>query len=134
MRTRFVFLFSTFAYLFYSTRLNLDGGGKTKKKTQKQVALETEVSNTAAIKLYERLGFLRSKRLHHYYLNGNSAYRLLLYLKEGVGSMISSIDASLSPAGSVVAPELGHSSPPLAGPMSVSFLAQENGEKREDVR
>jgi len=47
-----------------------------------QVALETEVTNTAAMKLYERLGFLRSKRLHRYYLNGNTAFRFLLYLKE----------------------------------------------------
>ncbi|KAH8697067.1 putative acetyltransferase, GNAT family [Talaromyces proteolyticus] len=52
-----------------------------------EVALETEVTNKAAIKLYERLGFLRSKCLHRYYLNGNSAYRLVLYLKEGVGSL-----------------------------------------------
>ena len=50
-----------------------------------EIALETEVTNTAAMKLYERLGFLRSKKLHRYYLNGNSAYRLVLYLKEGVG-------------------------------------------------
>ncbi|KAI5855219.1 acetyltransferase [Tricharina praecox] len=46
-----------------------------------EVALETETTNTAAIKLYERLGFLRSKRLHRYYFNGNSAFRLILYLK-----------------------------------------------------
>lgn len=39
------------------------------------------------MKLYERLGFLRSKRLHRYYLNGNSAFRLVLYLKEGVSMM-----------------------------------------------
>ncbi|KAL2860344.1 acyl-CoA N-acyltransferase [Aspergillus pseudodeflectus] len=52
-----------------------------------EIALETEITNTAAIKLYERLGFLRSKRLHRYYLNGNSAYRLVLYLSEGVGSI-----------------------------------------------
>jgi N-alpha-acetyltransferase 30 len=50
-----------------------------------EVALETEETNSAAMKLYERLGFLRSKKLHRYYLNGNSAYRLVLYLKEGVG-------------------------------------------------
>ena len=49
-----------------------------------EIALETEESNEAAMKLYEKLGFLRSKKLHRYYLNGNSAYRLLLYLKEGV--------------------------------------------------
>ncbi|EEP82019.1 L-A virus GAG protein N-acetyltransferase [Uncinocarpus reesii 1704] len=45
---------------------------------------ETETTNTPAMKLYERLGFLRSKQLHRYYLNGNSAFRLVLYLKEGV--------------------------------------------------
>ncbi|KAH0565319.1 N-alpha-acetyltransferase 30 [Trichoglossum hirsutum] len=50
-----------------------------------EVALETEITNTAAMKLYERLGFLRSKRLHRYYLNGNTAFRLMLYLKEGTG-------------------------------------------------
>ena len=46
-----------------------------------QIALETEVTNTAAIKLYQRLGFLKSKRLHRYYLNGNSAFRFMLPLK-----------------------------------------------------
>lgn len=49
-----------------------------------QVALETEITNTPAVKLYERLGFLRSKRLHRYYLNGNSAFRLVLYLKSAM--------------------------------------------------
>jgi peptide alpha-N-acetyltransferase len=48
-----------------------------------EIVLETEVSNTASLKLYERLGFIRSKRLHRYYLNGNAAFRLVLYLKEG---------------------------------------------------
>ena len=33
------------------------------------------------MKLYERLGFLRSKCLHRYYLNGNTAFRYLLYVK-----------------------------------------------------
>ncbi|KAL8650745.1 MAG: hypothetical protein Q9210_003646 [Variospora velana] len=49
-----------------------------------EIALETEVTNTAAMKLYERLGFLRSKRLHRYYLNGNSAFRFVLFVKESV--------------------------------------------------
>ncbi|KAL2423273.1 N-alpha-acetyltransferase 30 [Exophiala dermatitidis] len=57
------------------------------EKDADEIALETEETNTAAMKLYERLGFLRSKKLHRYYLNGNSAYRLLLYLKAGVASM-----------------------------------------------
>jgi len=50
-----------------------------------EIVLETEVTNTASLRLYERLGFLRSKRLHRYYLNGNTAFRLILYLKEGTG-------------------------------------------------
>ncbi|KAF2649381.1 acyl-CoA N-acyltransferase [Lophiostoma macrostomum CBS 122681] len=51
-----------------------------------EIVLETEVTNTASLKLYERLGFLRSKRLHRYYLNGNTAFRLVLYLKEGTST------------------------------------------------
>jgi peptide alpha-N-acetyltransferase len=47
-----------------------------------EVVLETEETNVPAMKLYERLGFLRSKKLHRYYLNGNSAYRLVLQLKK----------------------------------------------------
>ncbi|KAJ5683389.1 N-alpha-acetyltransferase 30 [Penicillium macrosclerotiorum] len=58
-----------------------------------EIVLETEMTNTAAMKLYERLGFLRSKRLHRYYLNGNSAYRLVLYLKDGVGSIRTGFDS-----------------------------------------
>ena len=45
-----------------------------------EVVLETEETNRSAMRLYERLGFLRSKKLHRYYLNGNSAYRLVLLL------------------------------------------------------
>ncbi|KAF2134384.1 acyl-CoA N-acyltransferase [Dothidotthia symphoricarpi CBS 119687] len=54
-----------------------------KARDADEIVLETEVSNTASLKLYERLGFIRSKRLHRYYLNGNTAFRLILYLKEG---------------------------------------------------
>ncbi|KAF1988785.1 acyl-CoA N-acyltransferase, partial [Aulographum hederae CBS 113979] len=50
-----------------------------------EVVLETEVTNQASLRLYEGLGFIRSKRLHRYYLNGNTAFRLILYLKEGAG-------------------------------------------------
>lgn len=46
-----------------------------------EIVLETEETNMPAMRLYERLGFLRSKKLHRYYLNGNSAYRLVLPLK-----------------------------------------------------
>ena len=49
-----------------------------------QIALETETTNTPSLRIYEKLGFLRTKKLHRYYLNGNPAFRLVLYLKDGV--------------------------------------------------
>ena len=42
--------------------------------------LETEITNLAALKLYESFGFLRDKRLQSYYLNGNDAFKLKLFL------------------------------------------------------
>lgn len=72
-----------------------------------QVVLETEVTNTASLKLYERLGFLRSKRLHRYYLNGNTAFRLVLYLKEGTGLKPTYYDDQRH----------GFEDPPSAGPV-----------------
>lgn len=52
-----------------------------KSRNADEVVLETEETNIPAMRLYERLGFLRSKKLHRYYLNGNSAYRLVLLLR-----------------------------------------------------
>jgi len=46
-----------------------------------EVVLETEVTNAAALALYERLGFVRDKRLFRYYLNGVDALRLKLWIK-----------------------------------------------------
>lgn len=43
-----------------------------------QVVLETEFDNSAALSLYESLGFIREKRLFRFYLNGKDAYRLVL--------------------------------------------------------
>ncbi|KAF5244442.1 hypothetical protein FANTH_7711 [Fusarium anthophilum] len=51
------------------------------KRNADEIVLETEETNIAAMRLYEQLGFLRTKKLHRYYLNGNSAYRLVLPLK-----------------------------------------------------
>ncbi|XP_065681748.1 N-alpha-acetyltransferase 30 isoform X1 [Hydra vulgaris] len=45
-----------------------------------EVVLETEVTNTGALNLYENLGFVRDKRLLRYYLNGVDAWRLKLWL------------------------------------------------------
>lgn len=46
-----------------------------------EVVLETEVTNTAALRLYESFGFIRDKRLSSYYLNGNDAFKLKLFTK-----------------------------------------------------
>lgn len=46
-----------------------------------EVVLETEITNKAALHLYENLGFVRDKRLFRYYLNGVDALRLKLWLK-----------------------------------------------------
>ncbi|EAY08124.1 acetyltransferase, GNAT family protein [Trichomonas vaginalis G3] len=49
------------------------------KKTCTEVVIETEVDNFPALRLYESLGFVRTKRLFRYYLNGNEAYRLKIW-------------------------------------------------------
>jgi GNAT superfamily N-acetyltransferase len=46
-----------------------------------QVILETEFDNSAALGLYESLGFIREKRLFRFYLNGKDAFRLVLDFK-----------------------------------------------------
>lgn len=54
--------------------------GSMKAKGADEIMLETEVDNDASLAVYERLGFIRTKRLHRYYLNGNDAFRLVLGL------------------------------------------------------
>ena len=44
-----------------------------------EVVLETEYSNKTALEFYERQGFVRSKRMVRYYLNGGDAFRLKLW-------------------------------------------------------
>mmetsp|Transcript_15788 Transcript_15788/g.52549 ORF Transcript_15788/g.52549 Transcript_15788/m.52549 type:complete len:201 (-) Transcript_15788:165-767(-) len=44
-----------------------------------EAVLETEATNIGALRLYDGLGFVRDKRLHKYYLNGNDAYRLKVW-------------------------------------------------------
>ncbi|KAI0717756.1 acyl-CoA N-acyltransferase [Cerioporus squamosus] len=49
-----------------------------KKHGVEEVVLETEFDNSAALSLYESLGFIREKRLWRFYLNGKDAFRLVL--------------------------------------------------------
>ena len=46
-----------------------------------EIVLETEGINKGALSLYESLGFVRDKRIHAYYLNGEDAFRLKLWIK-----------------------------------------------------
>ncbi|GAA5873937.1 hypothetical protein JCM3774_004045 [Rhodotorula dairenensis] len=45
-----------------------------------EIVLETEADNVAALGFYAKMGFVREKRLHRFYLNGKDAYRLRLDL------------------------------------------------------
>lgn len=47
-----------------------------------EIMLETEVINTGALRLYEKYGFLKTKRLFRYYLNQHDAFRLILPVTE----------------------------------------------------
>ncbi|WVQ83242.1 hypothetical protein IAT38_005381 [Cryptococcus sp. DSM 104549] len=45
-----------------------------------EIVLETEYDNSTSLALYDKLGFLREKRLHRFYSNGKDAFRLILPL------------------------------------------------------
>ncbi|KAK9466580.1 acyl-CoA N-acyltransferase [Lipomyces arxii] len=47
-----------------------------------EIVLEAEVENESALQLYENMGFMRSKRMYRYYMNGSDAFRLVLPVKE----------------------------------------------------
>ena len=47
-----------------------------------KIVLETECINKAALAFYTRLGFSKTRRMSNYYLSGNDAYRLKLYLRK----------------------------------------------------
>lgn len=49
------------------------------KANADECVLETELTNSGALRLYEKLGFVRHKRLQKYYLNGVDAFRLKLW-------------------------------------------------------
>ena len=51
-------------------------------KNADEIVLETEINNFASLALYEKLGFVRSKLLKRYYMNGIDAYRLKYYISK----------------------------------------------------
>lgn len=51
-----------------------------------ECVLEAEVTNTGALSLYRRLGFIRTKYLRNYYLSGSDAFRLKLLFTPLVAS------------------------------------------------
>ena len=61
-------------------RLIQQGIDQMKSEGADEIVLETEITNTAALRLYESFGFVRDKRLLTYYLNGNDAYKLKLFV------------------------------------------------------
>lgn len=58
---------------------------KMKSSSADEIVLEVEAVNDIAMNLYEGIGFMRSKRLHHHYRNANDAFRLILPLTEKSG-------------------------------------------------
>ncbi|KAI0668882.1 acyl-CoA N-acyltransferase [Trametes maxima] len=73
-----------------------------KKHDVEEVVLETEFDNSAALSLYESLGFIREKRLYRFYLNGKDAFRLVLV---------------------VPPPELGEEDEDARKPLPIRFMA-----------
>ncbi|KZT66756.1 acyl-CoA N-acyltransferase [Daedalea quercina L-15889] len=63
-----------------------------------EVVLETEFDNSAALSLYESLGFIREKRLFRFYLNGKDAFRLVLVVPPNSEDQQDDIDLSPVPA------------------------------------
>ncbi|EDO17019.1 hypothetical protein Kpol_1065p35 [Vanderwaltozyma polyspora DSM 70294] len=47
-----------------------------------EITLETEVENKIALSLYEKIGFIKMKRMFRYYLNEGDAFKLILPLTE----------------------------------------------------
>ncbi|WP_297489198.1 ribosomal protein S18-alanine N-acetyltransferase [Thermococcus sp.] len=56
------------------------------KRGARYVGLEVRTSNTRAIKLYERFGFRKVKRIMGYYSDGEDAYYMILPAEEWRGN------------------------------------------------
>ncbi|GJE99369.1 acyl-CoA N-acyltransferase [Phanerochaete sordida] len=92
-----------------------------RKSGANEVVLETEFDNSAALSLYESLGFIREKRLFRFYLNGKDAFRLILVVtplppdKTSRPALDSDAESPLSESPPALEPE----SIPLTRPMSI---------------
>ncbi|KAF9965379.1 hypothetical protein BGZ70_004939 [Mortierella alpina] len=53
-----------------------------------EIVLETEYTNQSAIALYQQMGFIKDKRLYRYYLNGIDAFRLKLFCRPQVDTVM----------------------------------------------
>ncbi|WPH00174.1 acyl-CoA N-acyltransferase [Acrodontium crateriforme] len=99
------------------------------EKDADEIALETEIDNIPSLRIYENLGFIRTKRLHRYYLNGNTAYRLILYLKPGIPSQ-----PTYPPDFPPLDGDMNMSSPPIYSPMNEDLIQRQTAQLNiEDV-
>lgn len=55
---------------------------RVKEAGATKIVLETECINTVALRFYQGLGFFKTRRMLNYYLSGNDAFRLKLYIPE----------------------------------------------------
>jgi peptide alpha-N-acetyltransferase len=62
------------------SRLVIETVNIMKQRNCSEIVLETEITNTGALTLYQNLGFIKDKRLYRYYMNGVDAFRLKLIL------------------------------------------------------
>ncbi|KAF8326062.1 acyl-CoA N-acyltransferase [Cantharellus anzutake] len=95
-----------------STKLVTMSIDAMKANSAQEVVLETEVDNATALSFYERMGFMREKRLFRFYMNGKDAFRLVLPLESEdpsgtqQSSHLSHIDSSSVPPGPESPPTL----------------------------
>jgi peptide alpha-N-acetyltransferase len=51
------------------------------KTRHNEIVLEAEIGNSGALRLYESLGFVRTKRPYRDYLNGNQTHHLKIWFE-----------------------------------------------------
>lgn len=60
---------------------------KMVKQGAQEIVLETEIDNVASLQLYEKLGFIREKRLFNFYLNGKDCFRLIAEIPKSLWNL-----------------------------------------------